>query len=824
MAWLTGPVAAGLVLLVFWTGLLASLRTKGLTYDEVGHVTAGYSYWHYQDYRLDPENGNLPQRLMALPLVWGGAQFEFPPSDALDWRNCDVWTLGRQWFQQMGHDETAMLARGRAMMSVVAVALGLLVWLWSRRLFGPIGGMLSLLLYVLSPIVLANGALMTSDTISAFFFLASVWSLWAVAHRITPGRVIAGGLCVGGLCGAKMSAVLLVVMLVPLVIARWLARRPLVLVLVPGRTRELVRPGAQVLALAAVALVQVLIAWSVVWGLYGFRYGAFGDPAKVGPGRFQYRWEMVLGKPDPVDLADQLPLSQAQRERLLQLLPRSDGPLMAWDQARLDAFDAIRREVLTPEQARQVDARLAEPPAAWPVRLVDFARKYRLLPEAYLYGYATVWRFSGIRIGFLNGDISLTGNRWFFPYAFLVKTPLSMLAICALALAVAIRRMLRASRRASRMAADLQAAESDEANRTRQEIAFDPRSVERERDVGSFYSTLPLWSLLVVYLATVLASHLNIGHRHLLTAYPPLCILGGAAVLWLAEAGWVRRATIVALGGLAAVLAVEVVYRYPNYLAYFNAIAGGPSQGYRHLVDSSLDWGQDLPAVKAYLDRHPASGPVYFSYFGLDDPALYAIQTQRLYSAPGQDVPPPMFTATLPRAQIEGWVRDVQKEHPSYDMVGLLPQADGRAQVVMLKNPGALRLSAGTYLISATMLQPLNYAITGPQGPWNERFETTYQELARAVAPLLDANPQSRLAQLHQHSPEDWEPVLSRFDAFRFARLTAYLRRREPDENINYSVLIYRLTEADLDAALRGPPPAYGPDLPKLQMELTSGK
>ena len=32
---------------------------------------------------------------------------------------------------------------------------------------------------------------------------------------------------------------------------------------------------------------------------------------------------------------------------------------------------------------------------------------------------------------------------------------------------------------------------------------------------------------------------------------------------------------------------------YPHYLAHFNEAVGGPRNGYRYLVDSNLDWGQD---------------------------------------------------------------------------------------------------------------------------------------------------------------------------------------------------------------------------------------
>ena len=63
----------------------------------------------------------------------------------------------------------------------------------------------------------------------------------------------------------------------------------------------------------------------------------------------------------------------------------------------------------------------------------------------------------------------------------------------------------------------------------------------------------------------------------------------------------------------------------PRYLSYFNPIAGGPEHGYRHLVDSNVDVGQDLIALKNWLDtalqKKPA--PVFLSFFGPADPVAH---------------------------------------------------------------------------------------------------------------------------------------------------------------------------------------------------------
>jgi hypothetical protein len=74
------------------------------------------------------------------------------------------------------------------------------------------------------------------------------------------------------------------------------------------------------------------------------------------------------------------------------------------------------------------------------------------------------------------------------------------------------------------------------------------------------------------------------------------------------------------------------VYRvHPNYLAYFNSMAGGPDAGYHWLKDSDQDWGQSLPSVGEYLKKHPASA-VFLSYAGAGRPEAYGISYLDLFS------------------------------------------------------------------------------------------------------------------------------------------------------------------------------------------------
>jgi len=74
---------------------------------------------------------------------------------------------------------------------------------------------------------------------------------------------------------------------------------------------------------------------------------------------------------------------------------------------------------------------------------------------------------------------------------------------------------------------------------------------------------------------------------------------------------------------------------YPHYLSYFNEITGGPKNGYKYLVDSNLDWGQDLKFLKKYLAGKNVN--LIECYFGQGDTKYEGIKSQHILSQVSSD-------------------------------------------------------------------------------------------------------------------------------------------------------------------------------------------
>jgi 4-amino-4-deoxy-L-arabinose transferase-like glycosyltransferase len=124
----------------------------------------------------------------------------------------------------------------------------------------------------------------------------------------------------------------------------------------------------------------------------------------------------------------------------------------------------------------------------------------------------------------------------------------------------------------------------------------------------NFSEAVP-WVAALAWLALAMLQTINIGVRHVLPMMPLLAV--GAAQQWSRLSVRWRVAGWALCGWLAVAMAVA----YPFYIEYFNEFAGGTRNGYRCLVDSNYDWGQDAKRLQAWLAAR-GNPKVYLRFFG----------------------------------------------------------------------------------------------------------------------------------------------------------------------------------------------------------------
>jgi 4-amino-4-deoxy-L-arabinose transferase-like glycosyltransferase len=235
--------------------------------------------------------------------------------------------------------------------------------------------------------------------------------------------------------------------------------------------------------------------------------------------------------------------------------------------------------------------------------LLSFAARWHLLPESYLYGLAAVRLSAETYTTFMLGTVYPHGVWFYFPVTFVIKSTLAFLVLLGISVFAIASRKLTGAR----------------------EILF---------------LTIPP----AFYLIVAMNSKINIGVRHILPLYVFLAVLIAGATRSLMRGN--RRWQYV----VAALLLFHVfssVRSYPNYMAYSNELWGGPSQTYKYLTDSNVDWAQQLKSTKQYLDGRGIK-ECWFAYFGQGvlEPHYYGIPSKPLPTADSLwmneriDVPP----------------------------------------------------------------------------------------------------------------------------------------------------------------------------------------
>lgn len=257
-----------------WLAVTATIEL-GVTGDETVHLMGGYSYWQFNDYRLHPENGNLPQRWAALPLLALQPRLE-PADEPQLWSRSDVWQIAHGFLFASGNNTDFMLLCSRATMVLWSLGTALLVFCWSRRLWGDRGGVWSLFLYAVSPTILAHAALVTSDACATFCLLAATGA-WCRLTRHCDGRSLALSLLVTALAVvAKFSGLLLLPIV--LLISGWRVAQsaPIVVALWPrAAPRNITGWAGKSGLLLAVGTAHLAMTVAVIWACFGFRYSAF---------------------------------------------------------------------------------------------------------------------------------------------------------------------------------------------------------------------------------------------------------------------------------------------------------------------------------------------------------------------------------------------------------------------------------------------------------------------------------------------------------------------------------------------------------------------
>lgn len=213
-----------------------------------------------------------------------------------------------------------------------------------------------------------------------------------------------------------------------------------------------------------------------------------------------------------------------------------------------------------------------------------------LLPNAYAQGFVFAMGGAQKPATFLAGAYSSSGFWSYYPVAFVIKTPIAVLVLAAAGLVLC--------------------------------------GVRRQRFFeDDLFVLLPL----AAYLAAGVSASAAIGLRYILPIYPFVLLLAGKAVAAILAARQTRVRLV--LAGLGALAVTELWLVHPHHLAFFNLLVGGARNGHRYLVDSNLDWGQDLKLLKAWMDENGVRH-VNLSYFGSADPAYHGIDCTHLPGAP----------------------------------------------------------------------------------------------------------------------------------------------------------------------------------------------
>jgi len=224
-------------------------------------------------------------------------------------------------------------------------------------------------------------------------------------------------------------------------------------------------------------------------------------------------------------------------------------------------------------------------------------------------------RSGGGNTTYYLGEVSANGSRSYFPLVYLIKEPLAYVLLTFFALFLALKKF----------------------------TVYKTSSLLKNN-----FAEFGMLAIIVVYWIFSIKSNLNIGIRHILPTLPFIYALTARQISFWIKGGITERISNyhgfwqlfglywrrLKKGFVVAVLfiwaIISVVSAWPSFLAYFNGIAGGPNYGYKFVVDSNNDWGQDILRLAQFIEKNNIK-EIKMDYFS-GAPAEYYIKTAKIDS------------------------------------------------------------------------------------------------------------------------------------------------------------------------------------------------
>jgi hypothetical protein len=216
---LAEAVCAALLLLLA-ANLFASISRKSITNDEIVHIPAGYYHLVAGEFQLNNEHPPLVKMWATLPLLF--LQPDEPPAPKTEDENFmeRTWGFHERFWQANRARFQSVTFWPRAMMIPITLALGAVIFVFARKLFGETAALISVALYVLEPTVLAHGRIVHTDVPAAFAYLLFFFML----HHYSEAPGLKRALLLGLACGVALLTKFSMLVVVPVLGVYLLAR------------------------------------------------------------------------------------------------------------------------------------------------------------------------------------------------------------------------------------------------------------------------------------------------------------------------------------------------------------------------------------------------------------------------------------------------------------------------------------------------------------------------------------------------------------------------------------------------------------------------